>query len=154
MQTINTSNINEARKQIQEYRRNDKTGKIAVLSQDEEFNRKALEIRGVNMLIINETLQVRDYSKQRDSSLNESLAKLAAKNHIEIGIQIDEIIFKSDKEKARSLARLKQNVMLCKKAKAKLIFFSERRNYDALALKSVLQVLAASTEQSSYASKN
>ncbi len=47
MQIITTSNLNEARKQIQKIQRTSPGEKTAVLSQTDEFNRKALEIKGV-----------------------------------------------------------------------------------------------------------
>ena len=41
------------------------------------------------MLILNEDVLRRDYMKQRNSGMNEVFAKLAAKNGIKIGVQID-----------------------------------------------------------------
>jgi RNase P/RNase MRP subunit p30 len=149
MITINTDNLNEARKQVQKIQKENPAEKIAILSQDDEFNRKALEIKGINMLIINENLDVKDYSKQRNSSLNEVLAKIAAEKNITIGIQIDEIIKKPEKEKAKSLARLKQNIMLCKKSGTKLVFLKNNNSIDRKALESLMIVLGASTKQAS-----
>lgn len=146
---INTTNINEVRKQILKLKKEKPNEKIALLSQDDEFNRKALEIKGLNMLVINENLFQKDYMKQRSSGLNEILAKICADKGIEIGIQIDEIIKKNDVEKAKSLARLKQNIMLCKKAKTKLVFIFEG-NYDKQALNSIFLVLGASNEQTKF----
>src|SRR3990167_2388414 len=113
MNIITTTNLNEARKQADKLRKKNK--QIILLSQDDEFNRKALEIKNLVMLIINENLNQKDYMKQRNSGLNEVLANICAEKNIIIGIQIDEIIKKDTKEKARSLARLAQNIMLCKK---------------------------------------
>lgn len=149
MQILNTTNLNEARKKILEAKKKNQEEKIALLSQDDEFNRKALEIKGLDILIINENIEIKDYSKQRNSQLNEVLAKLASKNNISIGIQIEEIVKKENKEKARALSRLKQNIMLCKKAKAKLIFMGNIR--DKRALQSLLIVLGADTNQASKA---
>ena len=145
---INTTNLNEARKQIQKLLKEKPQEKIVLLSQDDEFNRKALEIKNLSMLVINENLEVKDYGKQRNSGLNEVLAKICATKDIKVGIQIDEIIKKSDKEKAKSLARLMQNIMLCKKAKTKLIFLT---NQDKRALQALLLTLKASTSQAQQA---
>lgn len=142
---INTNNLNEARKQADKLRKENKP--FAILSQDDEFNRKALEIKGLNTLIINENLNQKDYMKQRSSGLNEVLANICSEKKISIGIQIDEIINKSDIEKARSLARLKQNIMLCKKAEVKLIFVDKNNN--KLELQSILLSLGADTKQAS-----
>lgn len=147
MQIINTTNLNEARKQIQKIKKENLNEIIAVLSQDEEFNRKVLEIKGINLFVINENLNQKDYMKQRNSGLNEPLCKLAAKNDIKIGVQLDEIVRKEEIEKARSLARLKQNIMLCKKAKTQLVFLG--KNIDKMATRALLSVLGASTSQAS-----
>lgn len=152
---ISTSNLNEARKQIQKALKENPAEKIALLSQDDEFNRKTLEIKGLSMLIINEDLEVKDYSKQRNSGLNEILAKICADKGTSIGIQIDKIISKNDKEKAKSLSRLKQNIMLCKKAGCKIIFLNENNTkLDKRALSSLLLILGASTSQAFQAMKN
>ena len=112
MKIINTNNLNEARKQVEKLKKENPEEQVALLSQDDDFNRKALEIKNLDMLIINESLDIKDYSKQRNSSLNEVLAKIASQKDIKIGIQIEEIIKKDPKEKAKSLARLMQNIML------------------------------------------
>jgi len=149
MPIIHTTNLNEARKQVQKFLKEKTEKKIAILSQDDEFNRKALEIKGVNMLIINEALEIKDYMKQRNSGLNEVVARICAEKNIEIGIQIDEIIKKNDVEKARALSRLMQNIMLCKKAGAKLVFIGKEG--DKRALQAVLLSLGASTKQAQEA---
>ncbi len=157
MHTITTTNLNEARKQIQKLQKEKQEGKIkpeekiALLSQDDEFNRKALEIKGLNMLIINESLEIKDYMKQRNSGLNEILARICAEKNIEVGIQIEEIIKKSDVEKARALSRLMQNIMLCKKAGAKLFFLGNIK--DKRALQAIVLSLGASTKQAEEAVK-
>jgi RNase P/RNase MRP subunit p30 len=87
--------------------------------------------------------------KQRNSQLNEILAKICAEKNVVIGIQIDEIIKKSDKEKARALARLMQNIMLAKKAGTKLVFIGNIK--DKMALQSLLLSLKASTKQAQQA---
>lgn len=151
MKTINTSNINEARKQIEKARKENTSEKIALLSQDDEFNRKALEIKGLNILIINEDINIKDYSKQRNSSLNEVLCDLAKKNNIKIAIDIEKISKKPYVEKAKSLSRLKQNIMLCKKSGTELIFLDNKQKKE---LQSLFITLGASTKQAEEAVKN
>jgi RNase P/RNase MRP subunit p30 len=143
MNIITTTNLNEARKQADKLRKENKP--IILLSQDDEFNRKALEIKGLNLLVINENLFLKDYMKQRNSGLNEVLANICAEKNISIGIQIEEIINKDTKEKARALARLAQNIMLCKKSKVKLVFLGNIK--DKLALQSLLLSLGADSKQ-------
>jgi RNase P/RNase MRP subunit p30 len=157
MITINTTNINEARKQIEkikkEQEKSERKDKIAILSQDDEFNRKALEIKGINLLVINEDLDIKDYSKQRNSSLNEVLANICAKKNIEIGIQIDKIIKKDSREKAKSLSRLIQNIALIKKEDGKIKFLLENLEVNKKNLQSLLITLGADTKQALEAIK-
>lgn len=149
MEILNTTNLNEARKQAEKFRKEGKP--IIILSQDDEFNRKILEIKGLNMLIINENYPQKEYMKQRSSGLNEVLAKICADKNIMVGIQISEIIKKSNVEKAKSLARLKQNIMLCKKAGAKLVFIDGK--FNKRELRAFLSSLGASTKQALESTK-
>jgi len=142
MTTISTTNINEARKEVD--RLSNAKKQVIVLSQDDDFNRKILENKKVDILIINEDIKKKDYLKQRDSSLNEILAKIAAKNNIKIAIDIDKIASKPDIEQAKALARLKQNIMLCKKAKTSLIAISKKDKKNIISL---FLALGASTRQ-------
>jgi len=143
---INTTNLNEARKQADKLRKENKP--IEILSQDDEFNRKALEIKNLSLIIVNENLNQADYGKQRNSGLNEVLAKICSSKSIKVGIQIEEIIKKDTREKAKALARLMQNIMLCKKAKAKLVFMGNIK--DKRALQALLLTLGASTQQATF----
>ena len=151
---INTNNLNEARKQIEKAKKEKPTEEIALLSQEDEFNRKALEIKNLNIFIINENLDIKDYSKQRNSSLNEVLSKIAKENNIKIAIRIEEIIKKDTKEKAKALARLAQNIMLTKKAGTKLVFLKENKELDKHSLQALLLTLGASTKQAQEAISN
>ena len=143
MKLINTAKLNDALKEIDKLKSEGE--KIAVLSQDDEFNRKILEKAKIYMFLINEELESKEYSKQRNSGLNEVLAELAAKNKIKIGIDIDKIIKKEKKEQAKSLARLAQNIMLCKKASAELMIFSEKGIKEKKAFQALLLTLGSST---------
>jgi RNase P/RNase MRP subunit p30 len=153
MQIITTNNLNEARKQIEKLRKAKEEGKlkpeetVGVLGQDDEFNRKALEIKGLNVFIINEDFEKKDYSKQRNSSLNEVLCEICKQKGISIAIEIEKIQQKSDKEKAKSLSRLIQNIMLCKKAGIKMAFLLDNKEIDKRNLSSLLLTLGASTKQ-------
>jgi len=145
---IITTNLNEARKQADKLRKEGKP--VVVLSQDDEFNRKLLEIKGLSMLVINESLNQKEYMKQRNSGLNEVVAKICAEKNIEIGIQADEIIGKDEVEQAHSLSRLMQNIMLCKKAEARIVFTGNNEK-NKKALQSLLLSLGASTKQAEQA---
>ena len=149
MKLINTPRINDALKEVATLKQ--KGEKIIVLSRDDEFNRKILEKAKIDIFLINEEIETKDYSKQRNSGLNEVLAELAAKNKIKIGLDIDKIIKKDKKEQAKSLARLAQNILLCKKAGAELTIFSEKGIKEKKALQALLLTLGSSTDSANKA---
>jgi len=149
MQIITPPKITDALKEISKLK--SKSEKIIVLSQDDEFNRKILESKKINIFLINEELEGKNYSKQRNSGLNEVLAELAENNKIKIGIDINKIIKKDMKEQAKSLARLAQNILLCKKAKTDLIIFSEGKLKDKRAIISLLLTLGLDTKRAENA---
>ena len=144
MDIINTQNLNEARKQIQELKKQNKP--IIVQAQNNEFNRKIFENKDVNMVIGLELHWRRDRLKQRDSGLNEVLAKLAKQNNIKIAIDIKEIQKLPKKEKAIVLSRIIQNIQLCKRTGTKIAFFPEE-NYKKQDAISFFLSLGASTQQ-------
>ncbi len=139
---ISTNNINEARKQIQTFKKEKK--QVIVLAQGQEFNRKILENKDVDILLSPELHNRKDKLKQRDSGLNEILCKIAKNNNIKIGIDLEKIKKTKGKERAILLARIKQNIMLCKKAKTDLILIGK---YDKKNAFSFLLTLGASTSQ-------
>ena len=133
---ISENNFDRARKFIK-----DNAGKkIIFSSEDDELNRKILEKENINVLLLNMEKR-KDFQKQRNSGFNHVLAKLAKKKDVSIGINLDEIIKTSEKEKARILARVHQNIQLCNKEKIKMefIYKNNKRNlYDLKALGVVL----------------
>jgi len=147
MQIINTTNLNEARKQIQKLKQ-DKT-EIIVQAQNPEFNRKILETPDVDMIIGLELHNRKERLKQRDSGLNEVLCKLAAKNNIKIAIDLIPIIKLPKIEKARVLSRISQNIKLCKRTKTKIIILPKK--YSKQEILSFFLNLKASTNQAQEA---
>jgi ribonuclease P/MRP protein subunit RPP1 len=146
MQIINTLNLNQARKQIQELKKQKKL--VIVQAQDTEFNRKILENKDIDILLSPEIHNRKDSLKQRDSGLNEILCKIAAKNNIKIGINIKEIQKLEKKQKAIVFARIMQNIQLCKRTKTQMVFIPPIKKQDVL---SFLQLSGASTQQASLA---
>src|SRR3989344_1919723 len=144
MTIIKEKTIQEARKAIDKaIAEKTKKQKIIVEARDEEFNRKILENKKVNILL-NPGIQGQDRLKQRDSGLNEVLCKIASDNGIKIAFNLEEIIKKKGKERAILLSRLIQNIMLCKKAGTEIEFLGK---YDKRNLFSLLLTLGASTSQ-------
>jgi ribonuclease P/MRP protein subunit RPP1 len=140
---INTSNLNQARKQIQELKKQKK--QIIVQAQDDEFNRKILENKDVDIFLSPESHNKKDRLKQRDSGLNEILCKLATKNNIKIGINLKEIQKLSKQDKAIILARIIQNIKLCKRTKTQIIIYPKPKNKQGIS--SLFLTLKASTQQ-------
>lgn len=115
---------------------------IVFLSDDDELNRKVIEKMPIDILLLNQSKR-KDFSKQRNSGFNQVLAKIAVKNKIGVGINLDEIINSKPKQKAEILARVRQNIKLCNKNKLKMNFISpsgkiKRNIYDLKALGLVL----------------
>ena len=111
-------------------------GNLIFSSNDDELNRKVIEKLPINTLLINQSHR-KDYSKQRNSGLNQVMAKLAKKSKVSIGINLDEIIESKGSKKAKILARIKQNVKLANKNKLKMKFISQKHKKDERDLKAL-----------------
>ena len=116
MNILNTNNFNEIVKQI----KNIKEGPLVIQAQNEDFDRKVLEYGKFQTLLSPESSAGKNKIRQTDSGLNHVTAKIAAKNNISIGINLNEIKNLEKKEKAERLAKIKQNIKICRKAKTKL----------------------------------
>jgi len=142
--TINTPSLNETRKQIRSLKKQNPNAEIIIQAQSPEYNRKILENKEVDILISPELHERKDYLKQRDSGLNEILCKLAKKNNIKIGINLQPIKKLPKKQKAIVLARVRQNIQLCKRTKIPIVFIPPLTNQEKLSL---ITTLKGSTEQ-------
>jgi RNase P/RNase MRP subunit p30 len=114
---ITTKNINEARKEIQKLVREGK--EVVVDAGDDDFNRKIFEIKDVDMVVGLE-INGNDRLKQRDSGMNEVIAKLAKSNNIAVGVDVSRIKRLSALEKGKALSRVRQNIGLCKRTRARI----------------------------------
>lgn len=115
---ITEKNIEKARKEIQRLVRSGE--EVIVEAGDDVFNRKIFEMKDVDMVVGLE-LGGRDRLKQRDSGMNEVIAKLAKKNGIVIGIDIGMIKRLDALEKGKALGRIRQNIKLCKRTGARIV---------------------------------
>jgi len=145
---ISTTNLNQARKQIQQLKKDKQ--QVIVQAQDDIFNRKILENPDIDILAGPESHNRKDYMKQRDSGLNEILCKLAKKNNIKIGINLQQLKSLPTKQKAIILARIKQNIQLCKRTKTKIIIYP-KNNFTKQEIMSFMQTLGTSTSQAKQA---
>ena len=148
MKIINTSDINQARKEIQQFKKSKLS--IIIQAQGDDFNRKILENKDIDILISPELHQRKDKLKQRDSGLNEVLCKLAKKNDVKIAIDLKQIQKLSKQDKAIALARIMQNIKLCKRTKTHLVILSKGK-FKKQDISSLFLTLKASTQQAKEA---
>ncbi len=139
---IQDIDFNKIRRKIKENL--DKT--IIFSSSNDELNRKVLEKEKIDILLINLAGR-KDRFKQRNSGFNQVLAKLAKKKHINIGINLDEILEAKGEKKKEILARIKQNIKLCNKNRLnmKFIAMKEKNKRDIYDLKALGLVLGMPT---------
>lgn len=145
---IEANSSEQVRKQV------DKAAKrrepVSVLGRDIEFNRKILEMKRVNILVLNHKVG-KDKLKERDSGLNQVLCKIARDNNIALAIDFNELRETDKKTRAKIISRMIQNIKLIKKYKNKLLIINKPQ--DRLSLAAFLRVLGADTKLASEASK-
>jgi len=118
---------------------------IIFSSEDDDLNRKVIEKLPIQILLINLSNR-KDFQKQRNSGFNQVMAKVAKKNNITIGINLDEIIEERNlKKKSELFARLRQNIMLCNKNKVKMKFIVNKNKRNPHELKSLGATLGMPT---------
>ena len=139
MLVINETNFEKAREKIKESKE-----PVIFSSNDDDLNRRILEKEKISVLLLNQN-ERKDKLKQRNSGFNHVLAKIAKKNNISIGINLDEII--ESKEKSKTLARISQNIKLCNKSKLKMKFIAinEKNKRNLHDLKSLGLILGMPT---------
>jgi len=136
---ISEQTFEKARKKIREEKSN-----ITFTSEDDELNRKILEKENIQILLLNQKDR-KDFAKQRNSGFNQVLAKEAKKKNVTIGINLDEIIESTGREKSQILARVKQNIEICNKNKLKMKFLSEKHSRNLIDIKALGLVLGMPT---------
>ncbi len=134
---LTEKNFNKLRNQV----KNNKNKEIIFTSEDDDLNRKVLEKLEIQILLIN-LKNKKDYQKQRNSGLNQVLAKITKKNNIKIGINFDELVLSKNKEKI--ISRIIQNIKLCDKYKIQMKFISKNKQ-NSYNLKSLGLVLGMPT---------
>ena len=125
---INTSNINEVRKQIDKLFKSGK--KVIVQGRDIAFNRIILENKKVDTLILTHR-QPKIGLKQRESGLNHVLCKIATTNDIILAVNLQEFQTGDKKERAILISRLLQNIKLIKKFKNKFTLLNYKNKEQA-----------------------
>lgn len=143
---ISTANLEQAKKQIKIMKELEKEKPVIIEAQDDSFNRKILEYGHFDILLSPEKGKRKDSLRQRDSGLNHVLAKIASKNKVAIGFDLKEISGLEKKQKAIRLARIIQNIKVCRKSKTNLALSAGKTNAS-----SFLISLGASTPQAKQA---
>jgi RNase P/RNase MRP subunit p30 len=95
-------------------------GVVAVLGRSGGFNRRVVESLKIDYLVSPELGDRKDSLKQRDSGLNHIVAKEMAKRGIAVVVDFDSIASMNGKVKALRLARIMQNVKICRRAGCKV----------------------------------
>ena len=105
-----------------------------IKGKDISFNRKILESKKTEMLILNHT-DKKDRLKQRDSGLNQVLCRIAKDNNITLAIDLNELTESRDKKtRALILGRILQNIKLIKKFKNKFKLLNPGNKNQAFSL--------------------
>ena len=128
--------------------------KIAVLGRDDLFNRRIIETMKINYLVSPENFVFHktDTLKQRNSGLNHVIAKLAKQKNVSVLINFSDISNlsnKSKKEKSIILAKIIQNIKICRKAKCEIKIATFARAKSELLAQNDLRVFVFSIGMSS-----
>ena len=91
---------------------------IIILGQEDDYNRKLLEYGNFDILLSPEAKTGNDKLKQMNSGINNVTAKIAVKNRVKFGLDLEEIKSLDKANKAKRLAKIRQNVKICRKVKA------------------------------------
>jgi RNase P/RNase MRP subunit p30 len=115
---------------------------IIFSSKDDELNRKVSEKLPVSGIMV--SLEDRkDYMKQRNSGLNEVMAKILKKKALSLYFDFDEIF--NSKNKERIFARIKQDIELCSRVHVQIKFILGKVKRDKSEIKSFFASLGAPT---------
>ena len=117
-------------------------------AQNIDFNRKAIESKKCEILAFPAKERGKDRPKQLDSGIDQVVAAIAARNKIAIALDIESLQQLNKEDKAKALARFKQNIKLCRKAGTKVLIINTEQKKEASAL---LQSLGASSQQAKEA---
>lgn len=139
---ITGKDFSKIRKEVKDLKEKNKG--VVFVSEDDELNRKVLEKVEIDVLLLKCSGR-KDFMKQRSSGFNHVLGKIAQKNKVKIGIDLDEIIEASEKEKLEILARVQQNIKLCNKNKLKMVFIGIKHKKNLYDLKALGLVLGMPT---------
>ncbi|MEK6908835.1 MAG: hypothetical protein AABX23_02165 [Nanoarchaeota archaeon] len=111
---INNENIEEVKRLLKNKKEN------IIVAKEDEFNRKILEHGNFKIILSIEKGNRKNNIRQTNSGLNHILAKIASKNKIAMGIDLNEIKYLEPKQKAERLSKIIQNIKICRKSNTKI----------------------------------
>jgi len=90
-------------------------GRLGVYGGDGTFNRRVVETLKIDYLVSPEAKASGDTLKQRDSGLNHVVAKIAKDKGVEVVVDMGEVASLEGREKGVRIAKIIQNVKVCRK---------------------------------------
>ena len=112
---IDEKNLEKFRKKLTDFN---------IVKANKKLLRNIFENDKVNVVFGLESLFAKDNLHYRNSGLNQVLCKLAHKNKIIVGINLNDILNSTDSNREVILGRIIQNAKFCKKYKVKMIIIS------------------------------
>lgn len=97
---------------------------LAFIRVSNEDPRTYFDNKRVDIIYNPEQSRNKDFMHQRASGFNQIFAKLAAQNRICIGFSLDMLLNNKGASLARIFGRIKQNIVLCRKYKPKMVLAS------------------------------
>ncbi len=97
---------------------------ILTFVKSSDQDRPVLERGSADVLFGAEGTQPKDYMHQRGSGLNHVMCELAQKKNVAIGFSFSSILEAKESQRSRIMGRMMQNIMLCRKYKAKTVIGS------------------------------
>ncbi|HVY01516.1 MAG TPA: hypothetical protein VHA12_02005 [Candidatus Nanoarchaeia archaeon] len=119
-----------------------------VRAQDISFNRRVIDQKLANILVLPSKNIKKDSLKYLDSGLNSIALRQASKNKIVLGIDLEYLRKLDKKQLSENIARLSQDIKLARKCKVNLAYSNNKSDIGARAF---LRALGASTGQASRA---
>ncbi len=141
------SDEKEARRIIESLKTTKKI--IAIIGGEDNFNRRIAETLKVDYLVSPEGKEKIDSLKQRDSGINHVVAKILAKKNVSIVINMKKLSESKREKRAKEIARIIQNIKICRKAKCQIKMasfgYKKRELVDEIARKSFGTTLGMSS---------
>ena len=122
---------------------------IVVIGSDDKINLEAVSTKSVDILLDPDIDRDKDSMHHKNSGFNIHMAQLANKNEIALGFSFERMFNKSTR--AKSLARMSQNVILCRKYEVNTVLanfsYFEKKRRDIFPLKAFGSLIGLRTDE-------